>query len=373
MVQAGEVRSSRIESLRALAALGVLVSHVYGAFVPPVGHDTVIRRVVSTGAWGVFLFFALTGYLLFWPFVKRAAEATTRLDLGRYVRNRIVRIVPLYYFVLIVLMIAQQSGGSATQWLHFLTFTQNFSHATILTVDDPMWSLGIEVEFYALIPLLALAMVWLARGSINRIAAGIGALALISYAVYVAKVQVPARPSLLWKLSLPTTFFYFVAGMLLALVRLRWQERPPAWIAGPLGRASVWLSAGVAAWLVTAMDPDYNVVAIPVASFLIIGACVLPLRASPGTRALEWRPLAVLGMASYGIYLWNSPIVNWFARHGLPWASWRLLGASLSVCCAVALVTYVCVEAPFLRLRRRWAVTEVREDRAPSRVAAPVA
>src|SRR3954469_18446280 len=70
IVQAGEPRSRRIESLRALAALGVLVSH---ALLAGGGYHHDISRTLSFGgSLGVYLFFALTGYLLFLPFARRA-------------------------------------------------------------------------------------------------------------------------------------------------------------------------------------------------------------------------------------------------------------------------------------------------------------
>ena len=75
-----EARSSRIESLRAVAALSVLVGHIAAVslaieaieappLAPPVTASTFDELLIGGGL-GVFLFFGLTGYLLFWPFVK---------------------------------------------------------------------------------------------------------------------------------------------------------------------------------------------------------------------------------------------------------------------------------------------------------------
>ena len=83
-----------------------------------------------------------------------------------------------------------------------------------------------------------------------------------------------------------------------------------------------------------------------VASFLVVGAVALPLAPGPLTRALDWRPLALLGVASYSLYLWRLPIVDALAPHAL------LLSVPLSLIAAV--VSYRLIEAPFLRLRRRW-------------------
>ena len=117
--QAGERRSTRIESLRALAALGVLVFHVL-ILSDARGTNDLVRHLAFGGTFGVFLFFALTGYLLFTPFA-RAAAAGTALDLRRYARNRALRILPLYYVVLVVLLLVQEGGGSFDQWWRFAT------------------------------------------------------------------------------------------------------------------------------------------------------------------------------------------------------------------------------------------------------------
>jgi peptidoglycan/LPS O-acetylase OafA/YrhL len=143
--QAGEPRSARIESLRALAALAVLEVHVWLASHTLGGPLSVADRLAVGGVFGVNLFFVLTGYLLYLPF----AQAAGSVDLRRYALNRALRVLPLYYVVLAVLLVLQHGGGTLGQWARFATFTQNFSQATVNTVDAPMWSLAVELEFYA--------------------------------------------------------------------------------------------------------------------------------------------------------------------------------------------------------------------------------
>ena len=68
VVQAGEVRSGAIESLRALAPLGVFASHIVlvgNAILPDLATHPFTRTVFAGGASGVDLFFVLSGYLLY--------------------------------------------------------------------------------------------------------------------------------------------------------------------------------------------------------------------------------------------------------------------------------------------------------------------
>src|SRR4051812_24044448 len=171
--QAGEERLARFESLRALAALGVLAGHAWGLHhaYGPSGDDTLPERLIYGGGYGVFVFFALSGYLLFRPLARAAFGAGERIDLAGYARNRALRILPLYVVVAGVLFVVEGGGGSPGEWLRFATFTQNFFSDTVLDLDAPMWSLIIEVQFYVLLPLAALGLAWVSRRRLGLAAA----------------------------------------------------------------------------------------------------------------------------------------------------------------------------------------------------------
>jgi peptidoglycan/LPS O-acetylase OafA/YrhL len=70
------------------------------------------------------------------------------------------------------------------------------------------------------------------------------------------------------------------------------------------------LALGAAAlWLVVVRDYRWAPLAV-LPCFLMVGAAVLRLRPGPLVRALEWRPLALVGVASYSLYLWHVPILD---------------------------------------------------------------
>lgn|SRR6185437_10581736 len=343
VVQAGEVRSARIESLRALAALSVLTSHV---FLFKLGSSGELHKLAGAGRYGVWMFFALTGYLLFWPFVRGG-----EIDLRRYALNRVLRILPLYYVVVIVLLVLNEHGGSATQWWRFATFTENYFTGTVGTVDVPIWSLVVEIQFYALLPLLAYFVV--------RRPALLAAVAGLSLAVWFAKVHSHAAPDLRWRYSLPATFFAFTPGMFLALLRSR-EVRLPG--------SSALLLASLPLWLVAALAIRWAEPLCALAAFLVLAAVVMPVREGPLVRALGARPLAAVGVASYSLYLWHVPLIRALNDHAHP-GTLGLLAAGAALAIAVAAVSYLVVERPFLRLRRRWDSGPRRE---PERVVVPV-
>lgn len=357
ITQAGELRSSRLESLRAIAALAVLEGHVFGlsrGYAAGTTLDSFPHRVLLGGGFGVFLFFGLTGYLLFWPFARQGFGSGAPIDLRRYAINRVLRIVPLYVCAVVVLLLVQEGGGSGAQWLRFMTLTETFSNHTIGTVDGPMWSLVVEVHFYLLLPLLAYGLVRLTRGSRVAAAAVLLGLGTVSFFLYRHAVSGAVHVRPLLEYSLPATFMFFVPGMLLALLRTKWESGRPGWLRGPFRRSDVWVLAAV---LAAALQfHDYaQTYWIALAAFLVIGACVLPLQAGPLVRALDWRVLSVIGIASYSLYIWHYPIVvKLFRVHGLSHAYGVQLPIATVICVAVALVSYRVVEAPFLRLRSQW-------------------
>jgi peptidoglycan/LPS O-acetylase OafA/YrhL len=118
--------------------------------------------------------------------------------------------------------------------------------------------------------------------------------------------------------------------------------------------------AGVIMWLAfvwKATEPAFAVF-LAAGAFLVVASCALPLSPDRATKALEWRPLAVLGIASYSLYVLHDPIVNRLSNTSLagPGTAGLLRFAlvAVPVCLVAALLSYALIERPFLRLRRRW-------------------
>lgn len=112
--QADENRSARIEALRALAALGVVANHVFTTSLGLTAGVEVfaspIARLATIGTVSLSVFFALSGYLIFWPFVRRDFMDGAPLRLGRYYANRALRVLPLYIVAGLILWLAAGRG-----------------------------------------------------------------------------------------------------------------------------------------------------------------------------------------------------------------------------------------------------------------------
>ena len=347
VVQAGERRSARLEGVRAIAALGVLIGHVWGSYNNydfVAANDGVIDRILFGGGLGVFLFFVLTGYLLFWPFVRRDFLGGAGVRLSTYARNRVLRIVPLYVISTAIVLVWLEDGGSLRQWLLFMTFSENFSLDTVGQVNGALWSVVVEIHFYLLLPLLAVVL---------RTITGRRWLPLVLVLGAAAAVTAVLAPSLaddrLYRFSIVSTFHFFVAGMLLAVLRGAMQEgrvRLPR----ALSHSDLWVLAAIppVGWSMDNIRPE----GMAIGGFLLVGAFALPLRHGLAARFVGTPVMAYLGVISYSIYVWQIPFLEKI------WGEWgtdvvAILG--IPVVLAVAWVSFRFIETPFLRLRRRWA------------------
>jgi peptidoglycan/LPS O-acetylase OafA/YrhL len=216
-----------------------------------------------------------------------------------------------------------------------------------------MWSLAVEVQFYVLLPVLT----WMFLTSFGRrprilaailLAAGVMS-AVLSF-VYVPWGSTTAP--LFLQRSMFINFNFFAAGMLLALGSLmatgNLAERRF------VGSSNLWFTLSIPIFALGIAD--FRLIPVTaLATMLLVGGAGMSLRPGVVTSVLDTRVLAGLGVISYSLYLWHHPIVKEFA--GLrPFQSFPvLLLASLAVCIPLAFASYTIVEAPFLRLRRRWA------------------
>lgn len=159
-----------IEGLRALAAASVLVAHVWNFSRPDARPFDLgkARYVFPELGHGVTLFFALSGFLLYLPFVAARLRGGARPSFSAYLRNRALRILPAYWVIFLLTAVvfgaAQVRAGDGytigrmvdtpRQLFENLLLIQNSDPALMRTGIAPAWSLGVEVVFYLVLPLL---------------------------------------------------------------------------------------------------------------------------------------------------------------------------------------------------------------------------
>ncbi len=347
-------RNHALDGLRGLAALGVLTLHVW-MFTVQRAHDR--RELVSllTGELrlGVVLFFVLSGYLLAGPWVASALDERPAPRLGRFAVKRAARIAPAYWVAMLGSFWLLSGTGhgyevSAGQLPLFAVFGQNYVGAVEGKLDPPMWSLVVEVSFYAALPLVGWLFVRAARrGRMVLVCAGLVGAGLLWNAAGVAHAWRDTAMD-----TLPTFLPVFACGMAAAvLAHRRAPSRLQWWALLVAGFAFV---AANAWWHHQGTGVTGHVVRdLPAAAgFALVVAAV----AARPPAALSCAPLRGLGTISYGLYLWHLPVLLWLRFEGLlpgtgfvgPWVE----VAALSV--LVAIASWVFVERPVIEAAGRW-------------------
>lgn len=148
-----------LDGLRGIAVLMVFVYHVLGnigaSSLNILGHN--IMPFLMWGHMGVNLFYILSGFLLCLPFAK-AHYTSTEIDLKQYFIKRALRILPAYYFYIILHTLLINSQLISLEGIQILLgnmfFLQNFKKLNIQIINPVTWTLVVEVQFYILLPFI---------------------------------------------------------------------------------------------------------------------------------------------------------------------------------------------------------------------------
>ena len=139
----GGGRLTGADGLRAFAALWVVFSHLFQRLDLPAQDPWLqdVQVMMMKGAYGVSIFFVLSGMLLSYPFWTAYLTGQGYPRLGHYVRRRVARIVPGFYASLIVsfvvgLALFPDAPYQLRRLISGLTFTSGFHYVTFFPVES---------------------------------------------------------------------------------------------------------------------------------------------------------------------------------------------------------------------------------------------
>jgi exopolysaccharide production protein ExoZ len=326
-----------IQILRFFAALAVVAFHVLGA--PPKGFEvseSALSFALSYGGRGVDLFFVISGFVIFY------ATHASKLTPAEFLRRRVERIVPLYFFVIFavtMLAVTLPATFGTPDWYTSRHIIKSLAFVAFTDGDMPVvyvgWSLEYEMYFYLATALLMA----LTRDVWRNIVLTFSAIAIVG--------QLPGVAAALGNYAFFTDpmILEFVLGVIVGNVFVNGRIGWPMPVAAACAIAAVLVS-----------DPTNRVIVsgIPAACLVAAAAWASRKRIDP-----SWpeRALARLGDASYSIYLAQVQTVSLaslFVANLAP-AIPPLLLLSVTSCIVVALglALNILMERPLLRLCRR--------------------
>lgn len=386
-LQALSDRFPAADGCRALAAFGVLLTHV-GLLSGFNFQNPQLGAYFARTDVGVSIFFVLSGFLLYRPFAVRRFAGHPAGAAGAYARRRLLRIFPAYWVALTIVAFVLRAPPFVEPHsivAHYLLLHIYDPNQVVLGPIDQAWSLATELSFYAFLPVWAWLLARRDRSPRHQLkveastlaALWVGCLAL-NLAVIAAGVSAPRFGQLgTW---LPFRIHEFVLGMALAVASAwmshRRTELPRAW-SGTQLTLVCWGAAMFLFWLMASrmgfpLSLDFTpqrALALRVLYSFIGFLVVLPVVLGRQDRGLAQRllanPVAVwLGLVSYGIYIWHKAIQYKY----LEWTGQAELNASFPSMLVVTVVLSVIIAAGSWYLIERPVMR--RRDRRPTSIAA---
>jgi peptidoglycan/LPS O-acetylase OafA/YrhL len=369
--------------------LGILAFHVFET-TARLGFGVPGKTAEVLGTQAVIVFFCISGFLLYRPYVAARASGRRGPRTARYARRRAFRILPAYWTVLTILGLFPGIVGVMTgDWWRYYGYLQLYSGRTLNRGIPVAWTLGVEVTFYVLLPIWAALIRRIRRGGL--LVSELGPLLAIAAAGAVVQVAaVRGHIGHLVGVSLAGQITWIAIGMGLAVVSVaaqgdaglrRWAVR-----IGDHAGACWLLSLAALAGLVALVPPGglFGLIAAvqtpqplgrSVAKIgleaVMAAALVFPAvfggetRRCLPRRVLALAPVVWLGVISYSFYLWHYTMIQFIAlKHDPGFFSASGLGlldhlhvartgllylVSLLATGLLASASYQFVELPFLR------------------------
>jgi peptidoglycan/LPS O-acetylase OafA/YrhL len=377
----GPTHFSCFDGLRALAALAVLTTHV--AFLTGVDFRPTAGMFTSRLDVGVAVFFVISGFLLYRPFVAARFAGAPEPRWVPFLWRRALRIFPAYWLALTMTVFVfdqpPKTPGSKELFLDY-ALLHSYSLGHLIGPILSSYTLVTEVSFYLFLPVYAALLAFRPAAperQLRRELLAVGALfaAGVIYRVTLAFLTLaPTRDSQLQNI-LPGWIDVFASGMALAVVSAWVAHRgrvAPAGLEGRRLAGVAWTIAGLAFVLVcVAIGPTPRGIQIfsigdellmhylylVVGLFFVLPAVFGDEQGGPVRRLLRNPLVAWLGLVSYGLYLWNETLLEKYLQwtdstaFAMPFLPTMIGVAALTTVAAAS--SYYLVERNVLRLKHR--------------------
>ncbi|MEO8171648.1 MAG: acyltransferase [Sediminibacterium sp.] len=319
--------------IRGLLAVAVVIWHVTS------NNNTVPAGISVPGRTAVWFFFGISGYVISYGFFTERYRLNVK-DIKVFYLNRFLRIYPLFLFLSLLTLLTEYlvTGQSLISIADIPSqfFMLQFQHEYHLS--GVFWTLGIEVQFYLIAPLLILLFTDKSKYLILA-AVYILLLAWLPFAFYIFGWSFDGR-------NLISNLSHFFIGMIGCRFVL---DKKTIKINNYILVGSILVIIAITDYLYAHLIRYYwtlGTVLIDMAIFLSI--C---LHANLKGRTVTQKNLLVrifsfLGIISYGVYAWHPYLVKY-----IPLLETSVMLA-IGVTVLAAFLSYKLLEQPILRLKK---------------------
>lgn len=315
-----------LNEIRALAALGVVF-----------GHMNIGPKLLASNM--VIVFFTLSGFLISYLLLEE--KKLNSIHIGNFYIRRILRIFPLYYFYIALVILIY--GWSKEIWL-YIFFAGNFA----LSIDQYIynlshyWSLGVEEQFYLLWP-------WLLKYTKSFIRAMLSVL-LIYFIIKFATILSCEENNPFFKLVFLSTFQSMAIGGIGAYLWYT-KQNITKWIINPYVELATY---GITILIYSYANVVPAIIRTEILSLLVI---VIILQQISGKAFLKFsnKILNYIGIISFGIYIYHPLIMNELIKFGFMKTNFFVYVMSvISLTILVSILSYKYLEKPFLRFKNKF-------------------
>lgn len=338
----------RLDGLRAVAIGCVMVEHL----VPAAG----IHKI-GLGFVGVDLFFVLSGFLITRILLELRQEHASIASAAKYFFwRRFLRLVPAFYAAILIVALFGL-GEMRERWFIHAAYLSNFEVAIAGHWNDAshFWTLSVEEQFYLL--WFGIIMVVPYRSLLPVSAAFLVLANVFRITVFVTGA------SFYLNVLLPGVCDGLAIGSIVAIAS---HDEKFAWIRDLLRNRWTLLvcSVGLFAMLTVPFTPAAPLQPVLWMWMTFFAAIIVLEAAVPQPNlSLEWlkaAPLRHIGKISYGIYIWHyfvgravasmDPVP--FEEHSIG-GRIALIAASFAASILIAQISWLAIEQPALRFKRR--------------------
>jgi peptidoglycan/LPS O-acetylase OafA/YrhL len=356
-----------LDGLRGVAAIAVAFRHI---------PRNAIGQLTPESYLAVDLFFILSGFVLAHAYAERLAKGMSVAD---FLAARLIRLYPLYVLaslLTLALVLVPATHGHyhpPDRSLQTIVFAALFlpqidptqPGLQLFPLVGPAWSLAFELAANLVFALVATRL----NTRLLAILIGVGAALLIAAAWHFGAIDLGYSQTNAWG-GIGRVGFGFFAGV--AAYRL-WQADALPWL-----RLPAWAAVAIVLEIFCVQPAQFQAANDVALVIIVMPALVLAsARREPGARLA--RPFALFGAASYGIYVLQNPVDQWYETL-VPWkhvrdyggfGSWgavALVGATVTAALLLDRWYDVPVRAGLTRAWRRLTKgdTPARADRVPS-------